>query len=126
MPGEQPVRQHQLMQVLPLAFIAKSDEESAVAALWSEVWEDGTTSVSAALRMYMAELVPLITAGASCLLTSSGLYHAVMSAAIINCLYCVSQHTVIPPCTGASLACIIAAAWACMHCLLVVHELILQ
>lgn len=73
MAGKQTVRQHQLMQVLPLAFIAKSEEESAVAALWSEVWEDGTTSVSAALRMYMAELVPLITAGASCLLTSSRL-----------------------------------------------------
>lgn len=52
-----------LVQVLPLAFIAKSDEDSAVAALWGEIWEEGTTSISAALRMYMADLVPLITAG---------------------------------------------------------------
>ena len=43
-----------LVQVLPLAFIAKSDEDSAVAALWGEIWEEGTTSISAALRMYMA------------------------------------------------------------------------
>ena len=28
-----------------------------------EIWEEGTTSISAALRMYMADLVPLITAG---------------------------------------------------------------
>ena len=64
------------VQVLPLAFIAKSDEDAAVAALWSEIWEDGTTSLSAALRMYMSELVPLITAGtlpsAFCLLTIQG------------------------------------------------------
>ena len=33
--------------------------------LWGEIWEEGTTSLSAALRMYMAELVPLITAGGS-------------------------------------------------------------
>jgi hypothetical protein len=52
-----------LVQVFPLAFIAKSDEDSAVAALWGEIWEEGTTSISAALRMYMADLVPLITAG---------------------------------------------------------------
>jgi len=51
------------VQVFPLAFIAKSDEDSAVAALWGEIWEEGTTSISAALRMYMADLVPLITAG---------------------------------------------------------------
>ena len=56
----------QSMKVMPLGFIAKSDEDKAVAGLWSEIWEDGTTSVSAALRMYMAELVPLITAGKVC------------------------------------------------------------
>ena len=52
-----------LVQVLPLAFIAKSDEDSAVGTLWGEVWEEGTTSLSAALRMYLADLRPLITAG---------------------------------------------------------------
>ena len=60
-----------------------------------------------------------------CLLPAH-LLSPVISAAIINCLYYVSQHTVIPTCTGASLACGIAAAWPCMHCLLVVRELILQ
>ena len=48
---------------MPLAFIAKSDEDSTVGGLWGEIWEEGTTSLSAALRMYMTELVPLITAG---------------------------------------------------------------
>lgn len=48
---------------MPLAFIAKSDEDSTVGGLWGEIWEEGTTSLSAALRMYMTELVPLVTAG---------------------------------------------------------------
>lgn len=56
---------HLILQVMPQAFIARSDEDSSVAGLWGEVWEEGTTSLSAALRMYMAELVPLITAGNS-------------------------------------------------------------
>lgn len=48
---------------MPLAFIAQSDEDSTVGGLWREIWEEGTTSLSAALRMYMTDLVPLITAG---------------------------------------------------------------
>lgn len=48
---------------MPLAFVAQSDEDSAVGGLWREIWEEGTTSLSAALRMYMTDLVPLITAG---------------------------------------------------------------
>ena len=51
------------VQVMPLAFIAKSDEDPGVGALWGEIWEEGTTSLSAALRLYMPDLVPLITAG---------------------------------------------------------------
>lgn len=54
---------------MPLAFIARSDEDSAVGGLWGEIWEEGTTSLSAALRMYMAELVPLITAGVALAVT---------------------------------------------------------
>ena len=49
---------------MPTAFIAKSDEEADVAALWSEVWEDSGSSTSAALRLYMADIVPLLIAGA--------------------------------------------------------------
>ena len=50
-------------QVLPLAFIARKDEDSAVAVLWGEIWEEGTTSISAALRMYVTDIVPLLDAG---------------------------------------------------------------
>lgn len=53
------------MQVLPLAFLAKSDEDKDVAGLWGEVWEEGTTGGAAALRLYAADIVPLLTAGAS-------------------------------------------------------------
>ncbi|KAL3147888.1 hypothetical protein ABBQ32_002606 [Trebouxia sp. C0010 RCD-2024] len=53
----------QASQVMPLAFIAKSDEDPGVGGLWGEIWEEGTTSLSAALRLYMPDLVPLITAG---------------------------------------------------------------
>ena len=52
-----------MFQVLPLAFIARKDEDSTVAGLWGEVWEEGTTSISAALRMYAADIVPLLNAG---------------------------------------------------------------
>lgn len=50
-------------QVLPLAFVAKCDEEKDVAALWGEVWEEATTGGAAALRLYAADIVPLIIAG---------------------------------------------------------------
>lgn len=48
---------------MPTAFIAKSDEEANVAALWTEVWEDSGSSAPAALRLYMADIVPLLTSG---------------------------------------------------------------
>lgn len=58
-----------LIQVLPLAFVAKSDEEKDVAEVWRDVWEDATSGTPAALRLYIADIVPLITAGdrADCL-----------------------------------------------------------
>ena len=48
---------------MPLAFIAKKDEDGDVAALWGEVWAEGCTSDAAALRLYITDIVPLITAG---------------------------------------------------------------
>jgi hypothetical protein len=54
---------HHLWQVLPLAFVAQSDGEKDVAALWRDVWEDATSGTPAALRLYISDIVPLITAG---------------------------------------------------------------
>lgn len=34
-----------------------------MAALWGEVWEEATTGGAAALRLYAADIVPLIIAG---------------------------------------------------------------
>ncbi len=58
-------RQNRWAQVLPLAFVAKSDEDKDVGALWGEVWEEATTGGAAALRLYIGDIVPLITAGES-------------------------------------------------------------
>lgn len=49
---------------LPCAFLACNDEEKDVASLWKEVWEEGTGSGSAAVRLYLADIVPLVCAGA--------------------------------------------------------------
>ena len=51
------------MQIMPLAFLAASDEDSEVASLWAEVWTEGSASEAAALRLYMAEILPLLLAG---------------------------------------------------------------
>ena len=48
---------------LPLAFLAKADEDKEVAQQWGEVWEEGTVSAAGALRLYMGEIVPLVLAG---------------------------------------------------------------
>jgi proteasome component ECM29 len=48
---------------MPTAFMAKSDEESDVAAVWAEVWEDSGSSAAAALRLYMADILPLLIQG---------------------------------------------------------------
>lgn len=52
--------------VLPLAFVARSDEEADVATVWSEVWEEGGTS----LRLYVPDIVPLVLRGTCCSLPS--------------------------------------------------------
>ncbi len=52
-----------LSQAMPTAFMAKSDEESDVAAVWAEVWEDSGSSAAAALRLYMADILPLLIQG---------------------------------------------------------------
>ena len=49
--------------ILPAAFAAKMDEDAEVAAVWKEVWEDGCSSEGAAVRMYMGELVEIISGG---------------------------------------------------------------
>eukprot|EP00873_Tetraselmis_striata_P043262 jgi/Tetstr1/463526/TSEL_008405.t1 len=46
--------------VMPLAFTARHDEDADVAELWKEVWEEGTTSEAAAIRLYATELAPLM------------------------------------------------------------------
>ena len=48
---------------MPLAFLASSDEDSEVASLWAEVWTEGSASEAATLRLYMAEILPLLLAG---------------------------------------------------------------
>ncbi len=48
---------------MPLALLAGSDEDSEVAALWAEVWTEGSASEAAALRLYMPEILPLILEG---------------------------------------------------------------
>ena len=48
---------------LPLAFLAKADEDKEVAQQWGEVWEEGTVSAAGALRLYMGEIVPLVLTG---------------------------------------------------------------
>jgi proteasome component ECM29 len=50
---------------LPLAFVARQDEEADVAALWREVWDEATGSGAAALRLYLSEIVPRIAEGAA-------------------------------------------------------------
>lgn len=49
--------------VLPLAYVARSDEEADVASVWGEVWEEGGTS----LRLYVPDIIPLVLRGTRCL-----------------------------------------------------------
>ena len=53
------------VQVLPLAFVAQSDGEKDVAELWHDVWDEATSGTPAALRLYIADIVPIVTAGLS-------------------------------------------------------------
>lgn len=63
MPSYVSTKQYHLLQVLPLAFVAQSDGVKDVAALWRDVWEDATSGTPAALRLYISDIVPLVTAG---------------------------------------------------------------
>lgn len=48
--------------VLPQVFVSQYDEETEVAALFTDIWEACTTK-SAAMRLYMPEILPLVTEG---------------------------------------------------------------
>jgi hypothetical protein len=48
--------------VLPQVFVSQYDEESEVASLFTDIWESCTTK-SAAMRLYMPEILPLVTEG---------------------------------------------------------------
>lgn len=52
-----------VVQIMPLAFIASSDEDPDVAALWKEVWSESSSSQSAAARLYMTEILALLLKG---------------------------------------------------------------
>ena len=49
--------------ILPVAFLARFDEDDGVAAVWQSVWDEGNASESAALRVYADELVDVVVAG---------------------------------------------------------------
>ncbi|PRW21127.1 proteasome-associated ECM29-like protein isoform X1 [Chlorella sorokiniana] len=50
-------------EVAPPAFMAQFDDESDVAVVWREVWEESTASSGAGLRLHMGEVVQRVTAG---------------------------------------------------------------
>ena len=51
------------LQVMPLAFLARSDEDSEVAALWADIWGDSSSSEAASLRLYMDDILALLSQG---------------------------------------------------------------
>ena len=54
--------------LMPVAFLAKEDTDKEVSSLWGDVWTEGSTSQSAAIRLYLADLVPLALAGGTVVL----------------------------------------------------------
>lgn len=54
----------QAAAALPTAFLAMRDEDADVAAAWADVWEEGTASGAGAVRLYAADVVPLVVRGA--------------------------------------------------------------
>ena len=48
---------------LPCAFVACHDEDTDVRSVWKDVWEEGTGSPAAAVRLYVAEISSLICSG---------------------------------------------------------------
>ena len=56
---------------LPSAFVACHDEDADVAAIWKDVWEEGTGSPAAAARLYLAEISAIICSGLCTFLLSN-------------------------------------------------------
>ncbi|CAM6029521.1 unnamed protein product [Sphagnum balticum] len=52
-----------LTVVLPLAFVAKFDEEKDISSIFEEIWEDNISSTSVALGLYMPEIVARLKEG---------------------------------------------------------------
>jgi hypothetical protein len=52
-----------LTVVLPLAFVAKFDEEKDISGIFEEIWEDNISSTSVALGLYMPEIVARLKEG---------------------------------------------------------------
>ena len=51
--------------VLPCAFVACHDDDSEVAGVWKDVWEEGTGSPAAATRLHISEITGIIQTGAA-------------------------------------------------------------
>lgn len=52
-----------VFQIMPLAFIASSDEDPDVASFWKDVWSESSSSQSAAARLYMTDILALLLEG---------------------------------------------------------------
>eukprot|EP00899_Mesostigma_viride_P010697 jgi/Mesvir1/19629/Mv09917-RA.4 len=61
--GAGDVLQKYSSDVLPLAFFARQDEEAPVASLWSEVWEENSSSQAATVRLHLGEISTLCHQG---------------------------------------------------------------
>jgi hypothetical protein len=46
---------------LPCSFVACHDEDAEVASIWKDVWEEGTGSPAAAVRLYLLEIAGIIS-----------------------------------------------------------------
>ena len=80
-------------QIMPLAFVAASDEDADVAALWKDVWGEGSSSEAAALRLYVSEILALLLQGT--FPWSPHRNSSVLSCSTnLHCLFC--QHAGVP------------------------------
>jgi proteasome component ECM29 len=48
---------------MPLAYVAMADADADVAALWRQVWEEAGSSEAAGVRLYIADIAPLVLKG---------------------------------------------------------------
>jgi hypothetical protein len=62
-PNQRPDWPCVVIQIMPLAFIASSDEDPDVATLWKDVWSESSSSQSAAARLYMTDILALLLEG---------------------------------------------------------------